>query len=417
MQFELHRAQSELWESPKRFKWLVAGRGAGKTRFGIYWLVWGAIQNRDYDPLSPPTALAVLPTLKQARKLIWKALLGLFEGPLSGYVVAINRTDLTIELKPPMATIKVAAGTGQALESSLGERIVRLWIDEFGSIPLSSWYDVFEPALRRVESGQALLTGSPRQGKASPHYRFRESLAENPAWELAHWKTEDNPYFPLEAIEEARQSLPPLVFAREYLGSFLDPKGQVWECFDPAKTVAHPGPFVKWFIAVDPGTAKFGALLVAVTADYHLHIQEAISDLKADWKALEPTIVGWCRDYPVSRIWVDAAASESRSRLKDAVVGAGLTVPVSATVKGPGSVLEGNRLVNILFWQGRIHLADHLDWVGHLLASYATAEGPDGERTDVPKLKQPDELPDCLRYITLSLTHKFEDFRKAWASL
>jgi hypothetical protein len=223
---KLHQAQRKILLSPARFRVTVNGRRFGKTRLTLDELVLASLRYpREVSKTSPETVIGVLPTLTQAKQILWKPLVNLCETePLSRVVRRINKSDFTIDFynKP---SIRIAGANDNNGDRLRGLRILFASLDESQDIRPSVFSDVIRPAMSDTVGSRALFTGTPK-GKLNHLYHLAELAKSNPDWEFFNFPTWTNPTIPREEIERARATLPPRLFAQEYEASFVDFPGK-----------------------------------------------------------------------------------------------------------------------------------------------------------------------------------------------
>ena len=127
------------------------------------------------------------------------------------------------------------AGDPESLESAT---VKAAWLDECGQagFRLAS----YETILGRlsIHQGRVLMTSRPYS------LGWMKQLLWDP-WEAAHrshpnievvnFRSIDNPAFPREEYERARQTMPPWRFLMLYDGLFTRPAGLIYSCFDDAR--------------------------------------------------------------------------------------------------------------------------------------------------------------------------------------
>lgn len=116
-------------------------------------------------------------------------------------------------------------------DSLVGENVSGIWLDEAAQMHANVLAEVRQ---RLANTGGWLIaTTSPRAG--SPMHRqwvepFRRGELQD--FGLYEWWSEHSPYIPAEVVEDARRTLPPHWFARDWQASWESFKGQVYPHFD-----------------------------------------------------------------------------------------------------------------------------------------------------------------------------------------
>ena len=124
--------------------------------------------------------------------------------------------------------------TGSNETQLQGASLSGVWIDEVCTIPHESYLQI-RNRLTDVE-GWAVMTGSPRPGTWAKETLW-DRADENPQLSVRTWTTEENPYIPREALEEAKAQLPPRWYRRDFLASWETFAGLVYDDY----TVAPDG--------------------------------------------------------------------------------------------------------------------------------------------------------------------------------
>jgi hypothetical protein len=226
----LHPGQQTIYRSQSRIRTAVMGRRFGKSRLGINELILRSLSFPGaIDPTSPETTLGVMPTLKQAKKVLWKPLVSLCTNTeLSGAVESINRTDYTITWKHGKPPIVIAGANDSDGDRIRGFRIWYLLGDEYQDWKPGIFDSVVQPAMTDTEGSRALLTGTPK-GKLNHLYEMYQRASRFPEdYQSFNMPTSSNPTIPRSEIERARLILPPRLYRQEYEASFEDFPGKIY---------------------------------------------------------------------------------------------------------------------------------------------------------------------------------------------
>lgn len=286
-----YEAQAKVLNSTSKFQTFVAGRRAGKT-FVAHWLVifasltyQGALSTQ-----SPQMVVAALPTLKQAKPIMWEPLVALFENDLADYCLKIDRSRNIIyphvngTPKPP---IIVAGANDQNGDRLRGLRILFLMADEFQDWKPDVFNLIVRPAMADTPGSRAVFTGTPK-GKLNDLYRTFE-LAEKMPDEYCSYqlKSSDNPFgMSLAEIASMKATLTPRQFRQEVEGSFEDFEGKVFSELDESNLVT----------SIPPG--------------------HGISVMGADWGDINPALVVWTKvgdTWFLREGWVGNFSRQSRN--------------------------------------------------------------------------------------------------------
>ena len=218
----LRPCQREVFESPYRFRVLVAGRRFGKTYLALTELLRAATK---------PGSLSwyVAPTHGQAKRVAWRALKKLTRP----YWRSIpNETDMRIELRGGGAICVRGADNYDALR---GDGLDFVVLDEYADMADEVWPEVLRPALAD-RRGRALFIGTPR---GCNHFfdlyrmhktdRFGRRSSSQPQKAAMSRQSE---------LESATRDLDEKTFRQEFEASFENQSGGlVYYAFDRKENV------------------------------------------------------------------------------------------------------------------------------------------------------------------------------------
>ena len=217
--YHLHKKQGLIYQSPARFKVLVAGRRFGKTILAVLTLLLTALQKeKQYLWL-------ISPTYRQSKMIAWRMLKEMVPHQ---NVVKINEYELSIEfISGSIIELK-----GADNEDSLrGVGVHGMVIDEFASIynNWAVWNEVLRPMLTDTK-GWGLFIGTPK-GKDALWELYMKGQRNEDGFKSWKFTTADNPFVDAEEVEAAKKALPDRYFKQEYEASFEDYAGLVWPEF------------------------------------------------------------------------------------------------------------------------------------------------------------------------------------------
>jgi terminase large subunit-like protein len=212
LQFHLHPGQMKVYNSPKRFTILTAGRRFGKT-----YLAATRAMTKALDPANAKRkpVFIVCPIATQAKILYWQFLLdklapaGLVDNALSneGHIFLKNGVMIGVKGSDRPDTLR---GVG-------------LWhveLDEYADMKPETWESIIRPALADVK-GTAGFIGTP---KGRNHFwdLIQDARKDDnlPYWDVFHFVSTDNPFLDPKEIELAKSGLSSAVFRQEFLASF-----------------------------------------------------------------------------------------------------------------------------------------------------------------------------------------------------
>ncbi len=212
LDFRLHPAQMEVFQSPARFTVLTAGRRFGKTHLAATRAATKALDPRN-DKKKPVFIIAPIAT--QAKLLYWQMMLDML------YPVLDPR-------KPPQSNeghIYLANGVMIGVKGSDRPDTLRgvgLWhaeLDEYADMRSEVWESIIRPALADVK-GTAGFIGTP---KGRNHFFDLVKYARESGdtdWQAFHFESTANPFLPPEEIESAKRTMSAATFRQEFLASF-----------------------------------------------------------------------------------------------------------------------------------------------------------------------------------------------------
>ena len=214
----LHPKQMEVYNSPHRFKVVVAGRRWGKTQLAKISLIKFARK---------PKRLIwyVAPSYRMARQIMWPELV---ESIPRQWVRKYNETILTITL---INGSKIELKGADNPDSLRGVGVHYLVMDEVQDITPGAWKKVLRPTLAST-GGHAMFIGTPKA------YNFLHELwttgqkKEARAWASWQFPTITSPFIPAEEIEAARADMDEKSFKQEFEASFETMSGRVYYPFD-----------------------------------------------------------------------------------------------------------------------------------------------------------------------------------------
>ena len=200
--------QLEVWQSPKRFKVIVAGRRTGKSNLSIKKIIAAGLE-------APPgsAVLYVGPTQAQTRQIAWDAIID--QGKEVIKASHVNSMDITL-----INGVKIHLRSAENPDTLRGLKLYFVVIDEAAFIKDNKiWTESIRPALSDLK-GQAWFISSP-SGRNWLYDLYKYALeSDDPDWGAWHKTTFDNPTIDPKEIEAAKKTLSTFSFKAEYLASF-----------------------------------------------------------------------------------------------------------------------------------------------------------------------------------------------------
>ena len=218
----LRWAQGEVFNSPTRFRVLVAGRRFGKSYLSCIELIKAAIKRPG------ETYFYCAPTYRMAKDIAWKEIKRLVPRE---WIKSKNETDLKIELiNDSLIELK---GTENAM-ALRGRSLAGVVLDEAAFMDAEVWFEVIRPALADKQ-GWALFISTP-DGTASWFYDLWCYVPEDPTEEWKRWSftTVEGGNVPEEEVTAAKAQLDQRTFRQEFEASFENLTGLVAVSFGDA---------------------------------------------------------------------------------------------------------------------------------------------------------------------------------------
>jgi hypothetical protein len=410
LNLKLHCKQREVFFDPHLFKVLVCGRGWGKSVLQISEMIRDAIAfpqlMPDYkiDPISPPVVLGGMPTLVQAKPILWRPLVNLLQDcPL---VEQINKSEHWIAFKGNRPMIRIIGLNDKDGDGARGLKIYKFAGDEMQDVKKGIFDTIIEPAMSRMPGSRATITGTPK-GRLNPLYDYFERPKDSPDWKSFHYYTADNPFISAERIEKARLTMSPRLFEQEYLASFLNFEGQIYSEFDRDLNVTDklPDRFDCTWLSHDPGDINPGVAVIGEAEGkyYILDCWKGGDGVNAvPYEVVQKRVMDMCDRYNCHRVFVDPARPEVALTFR--TLGKKHNIPgLTRTVAANNRVEEGLNIVNNLFYQRKLLVASHLKELQELIQSYHRDKDRWGNIVEKEAPGQDTHILDCTRYILATL--------------
>ena len=437
----LHQAQAEVFSDPHRMRALVAGRRLGKTRLVQWELVRASLSfPGTIDPQSPQVVLGVLPTLKQARGILWEPLVSLFETKLAAYCRKIDRTNFTIyphDGKPPIIISGANDGDGDRLR---GKRIYFIACDEYQDWKPSIFSTVVRPAMADTEGSRAIFTGTPK-GKLNHLFKLFLMPKKHPnVYRAFSYPTSANITIPNleQEIAQARLELPPRLFRQEWEASFEDFEGKIFSELDAANLIpARLLPGTCW-MGIDWGDVNPAIVVwrrVPSGSEMELGLPGSVSKevwvYEEGWQGnfslegqggqpittptLHKEIVRLARKYNVQGVYCDPSRPASILEVRSLGQSSGC-LGLTRAVEGNNTIQDGLDYLHSLIFQKRLLIATGKPkdnrWVVsgeefyELASAYHRAKNKDGGIVEEVEEGQNDHCLDASRYTLMPIMRK-----------
>lgn len=398
IRLHLHPGQDRVWQSDKRFVFMLAGTQGGKTSFGPWWL-WREIQRQgpgDYLAVTANFDLFKLKMLPELRTVFehtlgiarfWSQgrILELREGLRPDGHFTADRADDPMWGRIILRSAKAASG----LEAATAKGA---WLDEVGQddFTLEAW----EAALRRLSISQGRILGTTTLYNVGwLKNEVYDAWADgNPDYEIVQFPSTLNPAFPEQEFERARDRMQAWRFSMFYLGEYAKPGGLIYADFaDDMLINPFPVP-AEWerVTGIDFGGAN--TALVWLAEDPSTGIWHAYRESLGGGKSTPEHVEEAQKQMDGYATFVGGAKSETQQRMDWEA--AGLKVeepPVSDVEAGIDRVTE-------LIKTGRFRVFRSLRGLRDELGSYRRKLDDAGEPTDQIVDKRQYHRLDALRY-------------------
>jgi len=400
MNIQFHSGQLQIFRDISRFRVAVMGRRFGKTLLLKHELLIAVMRfNLSYDPVSPPEVLGILPTLVQAKAILWKPLVSICQGELKAMNPLINRSDYTISF-PNRPTIRICGANDKHGDGLRGKRIWFAGCDEYQGFNAGVLDNIIVPAMADTKGSRLLLTGTPKGTLNCLYKAFKTYSSHN-------LPTSTNPFVDKDEIARARQVLPPRIFRQEYEASFEAFEGQVYSELHESNQVPElPTEYNLVVMGIDWGDVHPAAVVVGLCQDtwYILEAYQGNYSSKSNRTIPQDTFEGHLTrlalKYNVSHAYCDPSRPSSILRTRQLE---GLT----NTVSGFNRIEEGLTQVGSLIYQNKLLMSTQISnaedilygqQIYEQLASYHRATDRDGNVTSGIQDGQEDHVCDALRY-------------------
>jgi predicted phage terminase large subunit-like protein len=214
LQFHLHPAQLEVFQSPKRFVICTAGRRFGKT-----YLAATRAMTRAFDPrnvLRKPVFI-VAPTAAQAKLLYWQLILDKLGGVGGPYIENAHVNEGNIYLRNG---VMIGVKGSDRPDTLRGVGLYHAELDEYADMRPEVWESIVRPALADVK-GTAGFIGTPKGRNHFWELIQNAQRDENqPHWDVFHYVSTANPFLDKEEVDLAKNTMSSATFRQEFLASF-----------------------------------------------------------------------------------------------------------------------------------------------------------------------------------------------------
>lgn len=410
VRINLHTGQKRVWDSDKRFVFMLSGTQGGKTSLGPWWLA------REIERLGQGDYLAVAPNYDLFKLKMLPEMQNCFENILK--IGRFHPSIRAMEIRDPetgkfwaeraddpmyarIILRSAAAGKGdigaRALESATAKAA---WLDECGMDDFSiiAW----EAVLRRLSLAEGRVLGT------TTLYNFGWLRSEifvpwqNGADDIdvIQFDSIENPIFPVKEYLRAKETLPAWKFDMMYRGQYSRPAGQIYSDFDEAVHVVTPFEVpAHWpvTVGIDFGSVHTATVWLArdpATGLYYLYRESLEGDLTSREHAARA--LERAKEHRKVR-YFGGAASEEQYRMDWQAGGVNVLLPpVQAVESGIDRVIG-------LFKTNQMFIFRNCDRTISQVIEYSRKVNQLGEVTEDIKDKNAYHMADALRYAVAGL--------------
>jgi hypothetical protein len=407
-QLTLHPKQLEVLMVEARFKVLVCGRRWGKTYFQASNVILAALRFTPYSGgFMEPIILVAMPTLRQARKILWGPVCAMLRSLAPEIVDRIDLGSSTIYLNFGLPRIVFEGLNDRDGDGVRGQRIYHACVDETQAVKGVVIEDVLLPALADTPGSTAIFTGTPPMGTKNILYNLYQNATTNSDWKSWTQTTESNPFVPKSELLRLKRILSPRTYDREINGLFVAFAGKIFESFNPASKA----PDIDWerdaeffilghdcgdinpaYVRVSAVKQPYGYVFGVTHSKLFGDGTNAVSNNTVETELLDK----WSLASRSKYCFVDPSRPLVIMNLRDC--------GISQASKGFNRINEGIQVVDSLFFQNRLFITDGAKHLEEKLTNYRRQTDKLGNILDSVAPGQDDHEIDSLRYALASLT-------------
>ena len=312
---KLHAGQRLLAAGKERFKAAIAGIQSGKTTMGAIWLClqiyanWKLGRRGNYLIAAPTYKILEQSTIPKFREII----------PADWYEYKENKKCFDLKWGD-----KVFCRSTDLPDSLEGMTLLAAWLDEAGQMTFPTWVNI--QGRLSTNKGPCLMTTTPY----AMGWFYREIFKKagfingkicsggDADIGVYRWASNENPSFPQEEFDRARNSFTEAIFKRRYLGEFIQLEGLVYPVFNE-DTVIRPfqlPPHWKVFGGIDFGFSNPSAA-VCVAEDPVSGVNYAFKEFYRTESQLDQ-IARFLQDNNLKPVYGDPQSAQLISELNKA---------------------------------------------------------------------------------------------------
>lgn len=347
-----HQGQRKILPLMRRFNVLSCGRRFGKTKLGINRLIPPALEGKPVGWFAP--------TYKYLSE-VWIE----FVSRLHPVAARISAQEKRIELS-----------TGGVVEfwslrdnpdGGRSRRYQRVVIDEAAKVANleKAFHESIYPTLTDFQGGADFYSTPKGHDFFWRAYEWGQS-SDRPDWASFQLPTIENPYIKPEEIDAARNGLPTRVFEQEYLATFLDDGGGVFQnvrgSVDQGRTANEPPqPGVSYSAGVDLARIEDFTVITVLNASGRQVFHQRFN--RISWERQVARIAEVARQYRCP-VYLDSTGIGDP--VHESIRRAGVSVrPYTLTNASKEALIDG---LAIRLEHGGLRLLDNAQQTAELLA-------------------------------------------------
>lgn len=412
MEVQLHKGQRIIFNDPHRFRVVVCGRRFGKSRLQLWELILAALNfPGEASKMSPERVLGALPTLSQAKKILWEPLYNICtQTEVSKYVRSISKVDYRIDFECGKPSIVVAGALDHDGDRLRGMRLYFVSADEVQDWRPTTWDQVITPAMADTPGSRALITGTPK-GRQNILYTLAERAKSFPdIYSFHNLPTWVNPTIEAEDVEMARTTLTPRSFRQEFLAEFCDYPGKVYSELEESNLVdSAPQMFDLMVMGVDWGDVHPAFVVMGRLAGTWYYVDGYAPDTgePVPQPVQDEALLRLAKRYNIRGVYCDPSRPTSIIHIRD--LGKQHNIEgLQKAVAGFNRISEGIEQVHSLIFQKKLmfskdiktkcpgHIPGHTAY--NLMSDYHRKTDKNGTVLEEIAEGQPDHIVDAIRY-------------------
>lgn len=261
--YKPNKWQAKVRESKARFKIIVAGRRAGKTRFVATDPKVGLVH---YLFEKNKSIWIVAPSYDLTER-IWEEIIQLCRRELKPLIKKIYNTRGQQKIITHLGTV-IEAKSADSPETLVGKGLDVLICDESAMIDEKAWNESLRPSLID-RKGIAIFIGTPKQKNWFYNMYIRGQDKEDKEYESWQFSSYENEYLDKDELDKIVKDMPEMEYRQEIKADFLEDFGQVFrdiksnirECLGP------PEADKRYILGVDFAKVRDFTVIIVVDRD------------------------------------------------------------------------------------------------------------------------------------------------------